>query len=157
MHFAHDLCGPQSSRRRWLTAVLSHHRAYRSVHGGFNSWRAQTDRLWLGHKSHCLSVFLLLMLCWPLPFPIHTSISCGCLPPGVQNIRVSLVSSGFFSWFWVTSTVSIYTCGFCGTAMSWGHLSCSSYLLFRNNSAIHACTSLSSLMKDVCSDKTFGN
>ena len=81
----------KSSRRRWLTAVLSHHRAYRSVHGGFNSWRVQTDRLWLSHKNHCLSVFLLLMLCWPLPFPIHTSISCGCLPPGVQNIRVSLV------------------------------------------------------------------
>ena len=30
-----DLC--KSSRRRCLTAVLSHHRAYRSVHGGFNS------------------------------------------------------------------------------------------------------------------------
>ena len=27
----------KSSRRRCLTAVLSHHRAYRSVHGGFNS------------------------------------------------------------------------------------------------------------------------
>ena len=32
-------------------AVLSHHRAYRSVHGGFNSWHAQTDTLWQDHKS----------------------------------------------------------------------------------------------------------
>ena len=56
----------RSSRRRWLAAVLSHHRAYRSVHGGFNSWRAQTDRLWLNHKSHRLSVFLLTWLVLPL-------------------------------------------------------------------------------------------
>ena len=69
----------ESSRRRWLTAVLSHHRAYRSVHGGFNSWRAQTDRLWLNHKSHCLSVFLYsapksqLCYCW------YTNTFCDCL------------------------------------------------------------------------------
>lgn len=27
----------ESSRRRWLTAVLSQHRTYRSVYGAFNS------------------------------------------------------------------------------------------------------------------------
>ncbi|WP_215703990.1 hypothetical protein, partial [Clostridium sp. MCC328] len=27
---------PKSSRRRWLTAVLSQHRTYRSVYGAFN-------------------------------------------------------------------------------------------------------------------------
>ena len=69
----------QSSRRRWLTAVLSQHRTYRSVYGAFNSWRAQTDRLWLNHKSHCLSVFLYsapksqLCYCW------YTNTFCDCL------------------------------------------------------------------------------
>ena len=56
----------QSSRRRWLAAVLSHHRAYRSVRGGFNSWHALTDRLWPNHNIPSLSVFLLLVLFWPL-------------------------------------------------------------------------------------------
>ena len=43
----------QSSRRRRLAPVLSHHRAYRSVHGGFNSCYALTGMLRL-----CIVPFL---------------------------------------------------------------------------------------------------
>ena len=146
-----------SSRRRWLTAVLSQHRAYRSVHGAFNSWRARTDRLWLNHRSRCLSVFLLLTLCWPHPFPIHTSVSFGCLPPDVQNIRVFQVSLDFSSWSLVSSTASIYTYEFCDIAMSLNHLSASSYLQSHNNSASLAWRLLSFPMRDECSEQTFGN
>ena len=33
----YSMCTELSSRRRWLTAVLSQHRTYRSVYGAFNS------------------------------------------------------------------------------------------------------------------------
>ena len=126
----------ESSRRRWLTAVLSHHRAYRSVHGGFNSWRAQTDRLWLNHKSHCLSVFLLSWLSW-LSLDWHnTSVPFDSLPPCSHSIHEFPFLSDFSSLFWAISIVSIYTCVFCDRAIHWCHLYCSSCLQFRNSWAI---------------------
>ena len=126
----------KSSRRRWLTAVLSHHRAYRSVHGGFNSWRAQTDRLWLNHKSHCLSVFLLSWLSWLSSDWHNTSVPFGSLPPCSHSIHGFPFLSDFSSLFWAISTVSICTCVFCDRAIRWCHLCCSSCLRFRNSWAI---------------------
>lgn len=61
----------QSSRRKWLAPVISHHCAYRSLHGDFNSWRAQIDRLWLNHESPSMSVSLCLMLNWLFVFGIE--------------------------------------------------------------------------------------
>ena len=123
----------KSSRRRWLTAVLSQHRTYRSVYGAFNSWRAQTDRLWLNHKSHCLSVFLYSAPKSQLCYYWYTSTFFDCLlllPHSVLEFPAWL---GFYISFWVSSIVSICTCVFCDRAIHWCHLCCSSYLQFRSS------------------------
>ena len=136
---------PESSRREWLTPVLSQHRAYRSVHGAFNSWRAQTDRLWLNHKSHCLSISLLSLPGWPPRYASQTSILCDYSPPDMPNPSALPSLSDFLPSFLVSSIVSIYTYGFCDIAIHSGHLSYSSYLQAHNNSATHACILLSSV------------
>ena len=123
----------QSSRRRWLTAVLSHHRAYRSVHGGFNSWRAQTDRLWLNHKSHCLSVFLLSLPCLLQLYALRTNVHVGYYPLALPSLRALPSWWGYVPLSSVSSTVSIYTYVFCDRAIRWCHLCCSSYLQFRSS------------------------
>ena len=75
-------------------------RAYRSVHGGFNSWRAVTDRLQLNHKSPSLSVFLCSMPSWPPCFRHWTSILSGH--------RLSLPHSGcLLPVLWVSSSLSL--------------------------------------------------
>ena len=126
----------KSSRREWLAPVLSHHRAYRSVHGGFNSWRAATDKLWLNHKSHCLSVFLLsLPYLWQL-YVLWTNSLGGCILPASPNLSVLPSSLGFAPLSSASSIVSIYTYVFCDRAIHWCHLCSSSCLQFRNSSAI---------------------
>ena len=123
----------QSSRRRWLTAVLSQHRTYRSVYGAFNSWRAQTDRLWLNHKSHCLSVFLLSLPCLLQLYALRTNVHVGYYPLALPSLRVLPSWWGYVPLSLVSSTVSIYTYVFCDRAIRWCHLCCSSYLQFRSS------------------------
>ena len=109
----------RSSRREWLAPVLSHHRAYRSVHGGFNSWRAQTDRLWLNHKSHCLSVFLLSLPCLLQLYALRTNIHVGYYPLALPSLRALPSWWGYVPLSSVSSTVSIYTYVFCDRAIRW--------------------------------------
>ena len=132
----HLVC--RSSRRRWLTAVLSHHRAYRSVHGGFNSWRAWTDRLWLNHKSPSLSVFLLLVLVWPLLRLPFSNKLFGCrLLHRLPILAFPTLSASVFVSLAV-STVSRYTFVSFDTATCSAFRRCFSCLPYCNSSAILA-------------------
>ena len=87
-HGGHNRGTTKSSRRQWLSAVLSQHRTYRSVYGAFNSWRAQTDMLWLNHKSHCLSVFLLSLPCLLQLYALRTNVPVGYYPLALPSLWV---------------------------------------------------------------------
>ena len=84
---------PESSRRGRLAPVLSHHRAYRSVHGGFNSCYAPTGMLRLNQNSRNVPVFLWL---W-------TYVSSTVMPstPAAPLFAFTLLKALF--WFLLSS------------------------------------------------------
>ena len=145
-----------SSRRGWLTPVLSHHRAYRSVHGGFNSLRALTGTQEWDHKSPTVPVFLLLELFWPLLCWSSTSIRDGILPLDVQNIPERPVQSAYASLSWTSSIVSKCTYEYGDTAIHSEHRLDSSCLRFRSSSSTLLHRPLSFQVPVWCFDSVFG-
>ena len=129
---------PPSRRRRWLAAILSHHRAYRSVYGGFNSWRAETETPWINHNTPSVSVFLLLTLGVPHHFLPSSSNLYDCMLLHRPPIPANLVLTASASLSSAVSTVSWYTFVSFDTAIHSLPLCSSSYPQFRSNSAILA-------------------
>ena len=115
----------ESSKRGRLAPVLSHHRAYRSVHGGFNSCDAPTGMLQLNRNSRNVPVFLChshfdrcCVTRPPVTFP-----AVSCLPghlngtPNLQRFRIFV--PGLFQCFhmhilirwyshWFSSSMSFF-------------------------------------------------
>ena len=114
------------------------------VSGAFNSWRAETDRLWLNHKSPSLSVFLLLMLFVTLRFlPFANTLSDYVR----LHKRPTLAFPNLLVFVYgslAVSTASRYTSVSGGTATHSGSRCCSSSPLSHSNSAILAYILLSS-------------
>ena len=108
----------ESSRRLTLnrSADLSHHRAYRSVHGGSIINSAETCTLRICHNIHGVQVFRLLWFVLIFHFLQQPNIPYECYRFGMPSTRAFLISLGSPPLFSATSTASRYTFVFFGVA-----------------------------------------
>ena len=127
----------QSSRRLTLnrSADLSHHRAYRSVHGGSIIKSAETCTLRICHNIRGVQVFHLLWYVVKYHYLQQPSSLYECFRFGMPSSRAFPISWDWLPSFSATSTASRYTFVSVGVATRSTSPCLSSYPQFRNNRA----------------------